>query len=248
VLLKLGNALHLFYALNIHRSRMESGANGRPVTVHSSFGQVFELLSDDGGGTWSVPELVVRDDRHPDSAAVEALAAATSADGLELFIVSPSGLGLSHLRKSPGSEWSDPQPVLPPRPRFLAASFHVSDVAVNGDGEDAVVAWIDTRHRATSRRIWSPLGGFPWSDHPDYADNDVFALPLDTLTSGRAEASMARLTAPRGYADRVAVAAGPAQTFVVWSGRARVGRYQDSFGAVSELFCDVLSPSFVRQR
>ena len=240
VLVELGDALHLLYAVNIRQSQPAMGPTGQPVQVDSVSGQIFALQSNDRGVKWTAPKSVMAERVFPRSPAVEALAVGTSADGLELFVAAPSALGLRHIRQVPGSGWSDPGPVLPAPQSSLAAAFEVRDVQVASTNKGAVVVWIDTRHRSTERRIWNPLGGFPWSDDPDGADNDVFAMSLDALKSGRGEKALARLTDPGGYADQLRVASGPTETFVVWSGRARVGRRPTGVGTPPEIFCAAL--------
>lgn len=243
VLSRSGDVLHLIYAVNVRRSQLELGHMGQPIAVDSVSGHVFELKSTDKGFTWNAPQSVIAESPFPGSPAVEALAVRPSAHGLEVFVVAPSALGLRRIRQLPGVGWSEPEPVVPRPHNSLGPAFKVGDVSVAVTDDSAILVWSDTRNRTTTRRIWSPLGGFPWSDDPDGAENDVFAMPLNDLPSETGARAVVRITSPGGYAENLRVASGPTQAFLVWSGPARVGPRQARVNSARELLCTVLTSS-----
>jgi hypothetical protein len=105
--------------------------------------------------------------------------------------------------------------------------------------EAGLLVWIDTRYRHTDRTLANPLGGVPWSDNPDWADNAVLALPLAEALSpaaGTLSRGIVRLTGDLAYARVVRARAGAKSIYVVWAGRAKVGKNLDSYGVPPCLF------------
>ena len=155
-------------------------------------------------------------------------------DRLLVFFSTPVLLGMS---LGPGGAWSELSAIWPfdgPRGNSALAP---SAAAVDDRGH---VVWIDNRFRE--------LDAFPanvLSDQPYWADNDVFALPLSSLMRSSAEASRLvplRLTRDLQYAKRIRARNGERGVYVIWTGRAKVGKNLRSADAPPTFFIAVLPP------
>ena len=85
------------------------------------------------------------------------------------------------------------------------------------------VAWVDGRYRRSDQRWWNPLGGIPWSDNPDWYNNDLF-VATDAPQSASAAAALVplRLTVDPSMTKDIAMVARDGRLLVFRSGRARV--------------------------
>ncbi|HMI31272.1 MAG TPA: hypothetical protein VK527_05995, partial [Candidatus Limnocylindrales bacterium] len=103
--------------------------------------------------------------------------------------------------------------------------------------------WIDTRFTRSDETPDNFLSRNPWtSGDPNWSNNDVLSLPLTTFV-GRSSAHNAqpvRLTPELAYANRVRVKATSQALYVVWAGRAKVGKKLDTFRELPMLFLVVL--------
>lgn len=94
------------------------------------------------------------------------------------------------------------------------------------------MAWVDARHRRSDRRWWSPLGGFPWGDNPDWFNNDLFvATRADLPADPAATAAPVRLTPAESFTREVANAPRDGGLVVIRVGRARVRKSPEDAGA-----------------
>lgn len=115
---------------------------------------------------------------------------------------------------------------------FLAGSTDTSAVAATRCGGQVAVAWVDARYRRSDRRWWNPLGGFPWGDNPDWANNDLFvATRIPREPGAAASLRPVRLTPPGSQTRDIALAVRNGQLLVLRSGRARVRKAPDDAGA-----------------
>lgn len=124
------------------------------------------------------------------------------------------------------AQWTPPVLVAGHASQSRPGRSDVTAVAAARCGGSAYVAWVDARYRRTDRRWWNPLGGFPWSDAPDWANNDLFVLSADA-NAGAApgpDTRPYRLTPEGSYTGEVAVVPHGRELVVVHTGRARVGK------------------------
>lgn len=114
-----------------------------------------------------------------------------------------------------------------------------------GDSLTGLIAWIDERFQKGDR----PHG--PWSDNRDWANNDVFVVPLsDALTASDPSALRAdRITPDLSFAQQLRARADYAMVYLMWSGRTKVGKSRDAFGHPMQLFLTTMTrPSNPRRR
>jgi hypothetical protein len=236
-----GNRLHLMCGINAERRE------GIAVGIE---GKLFYLRSDDGGVTWSSPI----------EASVGARKGATSSGSDDVqtlgnieLLPAPGRLYafyhdtlLFMTHTTDGTNWSPAVEIgYEGRPASLAA-YHSDSASAAAVGNHGRLAWIDTRFRKTDRGR-NPLGGVPWSDDPDWKNNDVLSIPVSDLlapsASGaqvKAQSAPERLTEQLSYANAVRVRASKTRFFLLWSGRSKVGKQMDTFGRKPQLFYTIL--------
>lgn len=218
---------HLLWAINTPTRAGE----GRGVGV---VGRVFYAGSDDGGATWSPPVEVTAAAPEPPST-IAGVELVRDGDGLLSLYAS---FGLHASASVDGGEWSVPVRFSGISGSSLRGGTEVRSPATAGNA----LVWIDQRHRESDRRWWNPLGGFPWSDSPDWADNDLLLLPLDRVRRaleappGAPKPAPRRLTPELAYVHRLRAASSPERVYLLWSGRHPVGKARDSRGATPQLF------------
>ena len=236
-----GNRLHLMCGMNAERRK------GMAVGIE---GKLFYLRSDDGGITWSAPV----------EASVGARKGATSSGGGDM-----QTLGSIELLPAPGrlyafyhdtllfmtyttdgTNWSPAVEIGYKGPQGTLATYHSDSVSVAAAGSQGRLAWVDTRFRKTDRDR-NLLGGVPWSDDPDWKNNDILSIPVSDFlaltTSGaqvKAQSVPDRLTEQLSYANTVRVRASKTRFFILWSGRSKVGKQMDTFGRKPRLFYTTL--------
>lgn len=108
-------------------------------------------------------------------------------------------------------------------PRGGATEVTAVDAAACDAG--LAMVWVDARHRRTDRRWWNPLGGVPWSDNPDWANNDAFLdMSSRAASAGGRARPPRRLTADGSYTGAIVIARRGAELVVLHAGRANVGK------------------------
>lgn len=130
--------------------------------------------------------------------------------------------GSSGLLATPwqGRDWGTPVVLAPARTAKWDRPNPVSAICASGQGPHAVLTWIDGRHQKSDRRWWKPLGGWPWSDQPDWRNNDIYVLTgtaLSQALQGQAKDAH-RLTDGHGAASSLACASAANSATVYWSG------------------------------
>lgn len=243
-----GDRLGLLLAVNEFGTRTVS-EGGHTSQVAESHTTLHFFASADGGDTWSGPDALPEDPplsgRGPAAAApATSVALVGGPEGWSAFHTA-AGLFAARTEGGPpeGGTWSLPRPVAPYRPG-LAGGTGAWSVAARATPDGVRLWWIDERNRRSDRKPWNPLGGFPWSDAPDWANNDVFTVTLgagDPAPPGRGAESLTtssptRLTADLSRADHLRVAGDDGKLTLAWAGRARVGKQPDSAGEAPALF------------
>ena len=181
--------------------------------------------STDGGMGWSEPGRVTSDgaDDYVNDLAVD-IGGVTP---LALFVA--HGLFASHWD---GDAWSPPRRLAGYDIGSLSGSAKAFRVAAASCAGRPLVAWVDGRHQGSDRRWWNPLGGFPWSDSPEWANNDLFVLAGDALAAeldGRS-ATPRQQTVTGGQVEDVAVVDRGDHALLVWSGRKQVRKSSTDMG------------------
>lgn len=110
---------------------------------------------------------------------------------------------------------------------LVGARAETGEVAAVAFGERLYVAWIDARFRRSDRRWWNPLGGFPWSDDPDWINNDVLLAEIDRARLHSQPIEPERVTSGTGFARDVRLVRDGDCLHVLWSGRKTVGKHLD---------------------
>jgi hypothetical protein len=188
------------------------------VTTLRTLARLSSAWSNDGGRGWSRASNIVS---VPQSD-VDALAATGPGGSPEVFFAAD---GLFQSRWT-GAHWSPPTRLADDPAESESGRADVSAVAATLCQDSPVVAWVDARHRRSDRRWWNPLGGFPWSDDPDWDNNDLFV---------RAAGRLHRLTQPGSYTGAVAIARRDADVVVIHAGRAQVGKSRHDSDAPSRI-------------
>jgi hypothetical protein len=118
---------------------------------------------------------------------------------------------------------------------------------VGAIGDRGRLVWIDTRFRKSDRHWWNPLGGVPWSDDPDWKNNDVLTIAVSDIVAlsvspvkANALIAPSRLTEQLSYANSARVRASRTRLFALWSGRSKVGKRLDTFGQKPRMFYTTL--------
>lgn len=239
VLAARGDRLGLLVAVNAFGTRTIT-SNGRPVEVAESQSALHFYQSADGGRTWNGPDELPADPpaagRGPAAAPpVTSVALVGRADG---WYACHTVAGLFVARRADTGDWSLPQPVAAYR-TGLAGGTGAWALNAHPTRGGVRLWWIDERNRRSDRKPWNPLGGFPWSDAPDWANNDLFSIALNPGGSGPAELteeSLLRLTPDLARAEHVRMAVGGGGLTLAWAGRARVGKQPNSAGEPPALF------------
>ena len=215
-------------------------ANGRSTKVSTSRGRLFctATAADSVLESWGSVEELPLPSRHGSS--LGDLTVLTAENRLALFFCAYS---LYFAQVDTGRVWSQSTRLTSDREPFTG-SYESSSVGVARAGHRSRLVWIDARYRKSDRSLLNPLGGIPWSDSPEWRNNDVFTarLPdrLDSLaTSGLPEPE--RLTQPLSQAQSVVIRALGERFCVAWNGRAKVGHGVESYGERPKIFFTLLS-------
>lgn len=223
--------LHAVVSLNAGRKVTKGN-----VTEYQTVATILYLLSNDDGTTWSSPASVFASARDGSSRNIPSFAKGNIEllpfHG-ELFVFF-HGSRLFMSRSTNGAQWTEPASVTEYETSPLSATYSSRSVSAAAINASARLVWIDSRFRNTDRRWWKPLGGWPWSDQPDWTNNDVFTMPFSQ--SGTGKTVVEHLTPPLAYADTVRVHASPQRYVILWSGRRKVGKTLDAFNEPPSLF------------
>ncbi len=128
--------------------------------------------------------------------------------------------------------WSEGFPVAHQPEGILNRSYFVRSIGCDGDS-DGVVAWVDTRFVKKGGTDISPIGGLPGAPS-NWTSTDALALRIGQVPGSPAE--LLRLTHPSAYVEELRVRSGRSRTFVLWSGRRKVGNRLADYGARPALF------------
>lgn len=159
--------------------------------------------------------------------------AAGSVAGAPAVFVAADGLYKTDLR---AGIWTPPLRIAGYDKGFFSGSTETSAVAATQCDGHTALAWVDARHRRSDRRWWNPLGGFPWSDNPDWFNNDLFvATDLSKSASMAAKVAPLRLTADLSMTRDIAIIARGGRLLVFRSGRSRVRKAPYDAGAAPEV-------------
>lgn len=195
------------------------------ATVHRPSARVRVAWSGDRGLSWESPTEVTPS---PPPQSIATVAAAGTVQAPLAFFTAH---GLFGSRWS-GGRWTAPVRISAYEPGALSGSADTSEAAATQCGGHTAVAWVDARHRRSDRRWWKPLGGFPWSDNPDWINNDLFVATKLSLDAGRpASTAPVRLTPEGSFTSQVAVAQRDGELIVLRSGRARARKAPGDAGA-----------------
>ena len=144
------------------------------------------------------------------------------------------------MRSTGPASWTTPVSVAVPTQSPATRSYQAYSPSCASNGRAGLVAWIDTRFTRSQQTALNPLGGFPWSDQPEWANNDVFSLPIGpyvAMAGGSVPAAPPiRHTADLSQASAVKVVIRGDSAHIIWSGRSKVGRSAPDAGEVPRLF------------
>jgi hypothetical protein len=243
-LARFGGRLHLAWAVN-ELSSQASTAGGREATTFTSRAEILYFHSLDGGSTWAGPRSVLAAAQSGSTSGpsrfsqIADLKLLALSNGVHLFF---NCFGLHQAHSSDGLSWGPPRALAPHKASISGThqSFSVSVVESSGRGR---LFWVDERFQASDRTLTNPLGGFPWSDAPQWANNDVFSLRLSPLlhdAGGSGLPKLERLTQPLSYARKVVGCMDREGIVVAWAGRARVGKEEESAEENPQIFVTLL--------
>ena len=196
------------------------------VTSFQARDEILASWSTDGGVHWSPPARVAS----TPGSDVAAVAVADSG-GSPVVFYAAHGVFSSHWQ---GNAWSPAAQRADHSAQSAPGATDITAVtAASCEGAPAV-AWADARHRRTDRRWWNPLGGAPWSDNPDWANNDVFVIERAFARQAGGPRPQ-RLTQDGSYTGEIAMTARDGQLVVLHSGQARVGKSRHDANAAPHL-------------
>jgi len=222
--------VRLFYAV----SRIGRGA--APDQVHAN---LFESWSSDHGATWSLPQAIATLGLHDGHARQSGNGSISHLDAVRLknhILIFYNAAWLYAAKSRDGTSWSDASTLIGVRSWLGPAQ--TTSVAAVASGDRGQLIWIDSRFQHSDRTLLNPWG-LPWFLDADWVDNDVLALPLSLTLRPIEEVTAAkpvRLTRELSFAARVRAKASGNRVYVMWPGRARVGRHLDSAGKPSTIF------------
>ena len=230
-LLLKGDSLLLVYAVSSNTGA-DTGTKSR----------ILMLRSGDDGMTWSQPREVWPIGDAARFPFIEQLDA-TIVEGT-IVVFYRAGV-LFSLRSTGPTSWTSPVRVAVPPPSPSTRSYQAYSPSCASNGHGGRVAWIDTRFTRSEQTAVNPLGGIPWSDQPEWANNDVFSLPLRPyaeIADGSVPAAPPiRHTPDLSQASSVRTAIHGNSAYVIWAGRAKVGRSARDAGEVPQLFYVTIS-------
>lgn len=207
------------YRLRMTESRNDGATWDRPVTVPTgrrSFGPEFET-------TYSFTRLAV----------------ALSSDKTWLAY-QERGLFVQHLERDPqGREsWSSPERL---------SRFPDGGLSLIATDTATWLAWSDRRHQAKSWWGHVPLHqAVTWGADPYWANTDLYVSPLPP--SDAAESPFPRRITPhlsyvQNSEEAIDLVSHLDRLHIFWSGRSRVGKTLDEYGAPTEIFHITIPPN-----
>lgn len=181
----------------------------------------------DGGASWGGAVSVL-----PLASEMAGISVGSVANVPAVFIAS-DGLFESRLG---ADAWTEPVRIAAYKKGFFAGSTETSTVATAQCNGHTALAWVDARYRRSDRRLWSPLGGLPWGDDPDWDNNDLFvATDLPQPASAAAALAPLRLTVDPSMTKDIAIVERGGRLLVFRSGRARVHKAPYDAGTPPEV-------------
>ena len=227
-----GDSLYFLYGINEEVRRDREGDSGMYQEVGFQ-ARLFLSRSGDHGLTWSNPAEVKISSQPTSPISAWEVELAKLRGHLMLVLSTPMLLGTT---LGPSGEWSEVSVIKPFEGPEGSKMWSPSAAVRNGEGW---LLWIDDRYRQRD----SAAGELSvLSDQPYWADNDVFAVPLSSLLSASAGATHReplRLTTEHQRAEEVRARATDDGVYVVWTGRAKVGKNRRSAGAPPAFFVSV---------
>ena len=112
----------------------------------------------------------------------------------------------------------------------------ISAASMHGEGR---VVWADPRYRRSDVTPLKPFGGWPWSDRPQWSNNDLFYLSFAPTRPGGRPRPL-RLTPDLSQVTTAVVRPVPKGFVVMWAGRSRVGKDATSAQQPPAVFMEVL--------
>lgn len=229
-LLTSNGEVRLFYAVSL------IGQGSEPNRVDAN---LFESRTNNHGATWSSPRVLATLGLQDGQLRKSGNGSISHLDAVRLknqILVFYNAAWLYTAKSTDGTSWSEASTLIGVRTWLgSAATASVAAAATEGRGQ---LIWIDNRFQHSDRTPLNPWG-LPWFLDADWVDNDVLALPL-SLVSGPlpvvTEAKPIRLTRELSFAAQVRARASGKRVYVVWSGRARVGKHLDSAGKPPSIF------------
>ncbi len=229
----IGGRVHVLAGLTGQYKHRET-KHGRSVEYWRSRARLFDAVGDRGAaGEWAAARELPLPPGQAES--IGDLAVLTRVEHPALFFCSYS---VYVTEADDKGAWSRSTRLTPGEQPFLG-SYQSSSVGVARAGARTRLVWIDRRFQKSDRSLLNPLGGIPWSDSPEWANNDVFTLDLpdhlDSLTVSRLPGPE-RLTQSLSRAERVVIRAVGERFCVAWSGREKVGHGVGTYGARPQIF------------
>lgn len=202
------------------------------VTSFQPHDEVFAAWSTDGGVRWSAASRIA-------SVPGSDVAAIAVTDAVEGPVVFHAAHGLFS-RRWRRTGWSPAMQHADHSAPSAPGATDITAIAATACGTAPALAWVDARHRRTDRRWWNPLGGVPWSDNPDWANNDVF-VSRHALAPDQSRWPPQRLTADGTYTGDVAMVERGGELVVLHSGVAHVGKSRHDAGAAPHVLQSTVS-------
>lgn len=231
-----GNVLHIVCAIK----KMTTITQGN-TTSYSDSTFLYDLSSQDNGIKWSSAQDVLGSEKyakknHSSIMGINLLS--TDKDLLILYLAERIYVKALSDREHP------PVDIINYSPGALSPDFYVMSLASVPFKSSGVVVWIDSRFTKTDRKWWKPLGGWPWSDQPDWSNNDIFLMGASTiqrlLQSSKPEQisqnDYIRITPPLSVADVVRIHTLKQDYIVMWTGRWQIGGSKNSPKESNEIF------------
>lgn len=164
---------------------------------------------------------------------VTAVAGADTRDGPIAFFASHG----VYASPRAGSAWMAPALISGEEWREFPGIADVPALAATECAGQPALAWADARYRRTDRRWWNPLGGFPWSDSPDWANNDLFIVTRGLAGALHDPATLRpqRLSAPGSFTGEIEIAAHDGGLVLLRAGREHVRKGRSDGGAPPEI-------------
>ena len=220
-----GDTLSLFYSI-AQRSRGLGPVNSRRSRIETR-GRLFTCLSRDAGEHWGSPtEIGPLTTPGASQSGSTAPGIITELDVLHLgprWVVLFNSSALYSIHSTELGSWGPCARIAgPPK-----AGYRTKSPAAAAADDKGLVAWIDTRFVRKVSALEALARGAPPSEAPEWANNDVLAVPGSALLDDPTAVlniRPLRLTHELSYASSLAAVTNGNRVHLVWGGRERVGR------------------------